>query len=173
MVTTGTCCVMGTASTMACVAETLGIMVPGSAAIPAVHSERLVAAEESGRLAAELTRNPIFPSQVITPGSVENAFRMIAATGGSTNVVMHLTAIAARLGISVSAERLNQIFDETPVLVNLKPVGEGYMEDFHAAGGVGAVLRELAPLLDLDTLDVTGKRLCDRLRDPLDWSINR
>jgi dihydroxy-acid dehydratase len=169
VVTTGTCCVMGTASTMACVAETLGIMVPGSAAIPAVHSERLVAAEESGRLAAELTRNPIFPSQVITPGSVENAFRMIAATGGSTNVVMHLTAIAARLGISVSAERLNQIFDETPVLVNLKPVGEGYMEDFHAAGGVGAVLRELAPLLDLDTLDVTGKRLCDRLRDPLDW----
>jgi dihydroxy-acid dehydratase len=109
------------------------------------------------------------PAQVITHKSVENAFRVLVAIGGSTNVIMHLVAIAARLGITISPERLNQIFDETPVLVDLKPVGDAYMEDFHAAGGVGAVLRDLASLLHLDTVDVTGTTLGDRLREPLDW----
>lgn len=167
--TAGTCAVMGTASTMACIAETLGMALPGTAAIPAVHSDRLVAAEESGKRAVELIANPIRPSELITEKSVENAFRVLMAISGSTNAIVHLTAIAGRRGISISAERLNQISDETPVLVDLKPVGEGYMEDFFAAGGIGAVLREIKHLLHLDTIDVLGQSLEDRLREPIEW----
>ena len=167
-VTAGTCAVMGTASTMACMAETLGMSLPGTAAIPAVHADRLVAAEMTGRAAVALIGKPIRPSQLITEKSVENAFRVLMAIGGSTNAVVHLTAIAGRLGIRVSNDRLNEISDETPVLVDLKPVGDGYMEDFHAAGGLGAVLRELKPLLHLDTIDVTGRTLGERLQEPLD-----
>ncbi|MBL8832208.1 MAG: dihydroxy-acid dehydratase [Rhodospirillales bacterium] len=168
-VTAGTCAVMGTASTMACIAETLGMSLPGTAAIPAVNAARLVAAEESGRVAVGLIGRPIRPSQIITQKSVENAYRMIMALGGSTNAIVHLAAIAGRRGISLSMERINEISDETPVLVDLKPVGEGYMEDFYAAGGVGAVLRELRPLLHLDTIDVEGRTLGERLDEPLDW----
>lgn len=168
-VTAGTCAVMGTASTMACIAETLGMSLPGTAAIPAVHSDRLVAAEESGRAAVRLIQRPIPPSKIMTKESIENAFRVLMALGGSTNAIIHLTAIAGRLGIRISMQRLNEISDETPVLVDLKPVGEGYMEDFFAAGGVGAVLRELKPLLHLDTIDVTGTPLRERLEEPLDW----
>ena len=167
--TAGTCAVMGTASTMACVAETLGMSLPGTAAIPAVDSQRLVAAEESGRAAVRLAHKPILPSQVITQDSVENAFRILMALGGSTNAIIHLTAVAGRLGIRVSPQRLNQISDETPVLVDLKPVGEGYMEDFHAAGGMGAVLRELRPLLNLDCLAVDGRTLRERLDETAGW----
>ena len=168
-VTAGTCAVMGTASTMACIAEALGMSLPGTAAIPAVHSDRLVAAEETGRAAVALIGSPIRPSEIITLGSVENALRVLMAIGGSTNAVVHLAAIAGRLGIRLSNARLNAISDETPVLVDLKPVGEGYMEDFHAGGGMGALLRELQPLLHLDTIDVTGQRLGDRLATQLDW----
>ena len=168
-VTAGTCAVMGTASTMACIAETLGMSLPGTAAIPAVHSARLVAAEESGKTATRLTRQRITPSQIITTKSVENALRLLMALGGSTNAIIHLTAIAGRLGIRIPFERLNQISDETPVLVDLKPVGEGYMEDLYAAGGVGAVLRELKPLLHLDCIGVDGETLSKRLSEPLEW----
>ena len=172
-VTAGTCAVMGTASTMACIAEALGMSLPGTAAIPAVHADRLVAAEETGRAAVRLVDTRITPGQVITLHSVENALRVLMALGGSTNAVVHLAAIAGRLGIRIPMDRLNAISDETPVLVDLKPVGEGYMEDFHAAGGMGAVLRELRPLLHLDTLDVEGRtlaqRLDDALSDPADW----
>ena len=168
-VTAGTCAVMGTASTMACIAETLGMSLPGTAAIPAVNAHRLVAAEQTGTAAVRLLTTRITPSQVITAKSVENALRVLMCIGGSTNAIVHLTAIAGRLGIRVSMDRLNQISDETPVLVDLKPVGEGYMEDFHAAGGIGAVLRELKPLLHLDTIDVEGTVLADRLAEPLDW----
>ena len=168
-VTQGTCAVMGTASTMACIAETLGMSLPGTAAIPAVNAARLVAAEESGKAAVRLLSSRITPRQVITANSVENAMRVLMAIGGSTNAVVHLTAIAGRLGVRVPMERLNAISDETPVLVDLKPVGEGYMEDFHAAGGVGAVLRELRPLLHLDTIDVEGRTLAERLDEPVDW----
>ncbi|MDA9012113.1 dihydroxy-acid dehydratase [Planktomarina temperata] len=165
--TAGTCAVMGTASTMACIAETLGMSLPGTAAIPAVHADRLRAAEASGRAAARMIDQPIRPSQVITENSVENALRMLLALGGSTNAIVHLTAVAGRLGIKVSLERMNELSDTTPVLVNLKPVGEHYMEDFFFAGGVGAVLREIKPLLHLDTLTVAGETLGDRLeRDP-------
>jgi dihydroxy-acid dehydratase len=168
-VTAGTCAVMGTASTMACISEALGMSLPGSAAIPAVHSARLVAAEESGRAAVRLIANPILPSQIITEKSVENAFRVLMSLGGSTNAIVHLTAIAGRLGIRIANERLNQLSDETPVLVDLKPVGEGYMEDFFAAGALGAVLRELRPLLHLDTIDVEGRTLAERLDEPAEW----
>ncbi|HEX2760102.1 MAG TPA: dihydroxy-acid dehydratase [Rhizomicrobium sp.] len=168
-VTTGTCAVMGTASTMACIAEVLGIALPGTAAIPAVHSARLLAAEASGRAAMALTQKPIAPRQVITEKSVENALRVLMAIGGSTNAVIHLTAVAGRAGVKISYDQLNRISDETPVLVDLKPVGEGYMEDLFAAGGVGAVLRELKPLLHLDTIDVEGRTLAERMNEKLDW----
>ena len=168
-VTAGTCAVMGTASTMACIAEALGMSLPGTAAIPAVHSDRLVAAEETGRAAVRLIQTKITPAQVITRKSVENAIRVLMAVSGSTNAIVHLTAIAGRLGIRIPSGRFNEISDETPVLVDLKPVGEGYMEDFHAAGGMGALLRELRPLLHLDTVDVEGRTLAERLDEPPGW----
>jgi len=163
--TAGTCAVMGTASTMACVAETLGFAIPGSAAIPAVHADRLRAAELTGNLAAELTNNPIFPRELVTVQSIENAFRVILALGGSTNAIIHLTAIAGRAGVSIPPGKLNELSDSTPVLVNLKPVGKHYMEDFNYAGGMGAVLRELKPLLHLDCLTITGETLGSRLKE--------
>ncbi len=171
--TAGTCAVMGTASTMACIAETLGMSLPGSAAIPAVHADRLVAAEYSGKTAVDLITTPRRPSEIITEHAVENAFRVLMAVSGSTNAIVHLTAIAGRLGIRIPDARLNEISDETPVLVDLKPVGDGYMEDFFAAGGVGAVLREIRHLLHLDTIDVTGQRLGDRLEPEMEWIDRR
>ena len=167
--TAGTCAVMGTASTMACVTEAMGMSLPGTAAIPAVDSQRLVAAEESGKAAVRLAHHPITPRQVMTREAVENGFRMLMALSGSTNAIVHLTAVAGRLGIRISPERLNEISDETPVLVDLKPVGSGYMEDFHNAGGVGAVLRELRPLLHLDVMTIDGRTLRERLDEPVGW----
>ena len=167
--TAGTCAVMGTASSMACIAETLGIALPGSAAIPAVNSHRLAAAEMSGRLAMDLIKKPIRPRELITEKSVENALRVLMSIGGSTNAIIHLTAIAGRAGIKISYDRLNAISDETPVLVDLKPVGEGYMEDFYAAGGVPAVLRELRSLLHLDVPVIEGGTLADRLAKDEGW----
>jgi dihydroxy-acid dehydratase len=161
--TAGTCAVMGTASTMASIAEALGMALPGSAAIPAVHADRLRAAEASGRRAVELAAHPIRPSQIITAQSVENALRVLLAIGGSTNAIVHLTAIARRTGVKVDLNRLNELSDSTPVLVDLKPTGQHYMSDLYAAGGVGAVLRELKPLLDLDCMTVTGETLGERL----------
>ena len=167
--TAGTCAVMGTASTMASIAEAIGMSLPGTAAIPAVHSDRLRAAEASGRRAVELAFTPIRPSEIITERSVENALRVLLSIGGSTNALIHLTAIAGRLGIKVSLERLNTLSDETPVLVDLKPTGEHYMSDLHAAGGLGAVLRELRPLLNLDCMTVTGETLEERLAHESTW----
>ncbi|MEO9340778.1 IlvD/Edd family dehydratase [Mesorhizobium sp. SB112] len=168
-ITSGTCAVMGTASTMACLAEALGMMVPGSAAIPAVHADRLRAAEETGRLAVALIGSGRTPSKIITKESMENAMRILLALGGSTNAIIHLTAIAGRAGIELTLDRLNELSETTPVLVNLKPGGTHYMEDFHAAGGMGAVLRELKPLLHLDCLTVTGETLRQRLEGEDNW----
>lgn len=161
--TAGTCAVMGTASTMACLAEALGFSLPGTAAIPAVHADRLRAAEASGAEAVRLIHRPIRPRQLLTPESVENALRVLLALGGSTNAIVHLTAIAGRAGVPVSLARLNELSDSTPVLVNLKPTGENYMEDFFAAGGMSALLSELKPLLHLDALTITGETLGERL----------
>jgi len=167
--TAGTCSVMGTASTMASIAEALGMSLPGTAAIPAVHSDRVRAAEASGRRAVELALRPIRPSQIITEKSVENALRVLLAIGGSTNALIHLTAIAGRLGIEVSLQRLNELSDSTPVLVDLKPTGQFFMADLHAAGGIGAVLRELEHLLHLDCLTITGQTLGERLAGESPW----
>src|ERR1700756_815214 len=168
-VTAGTCAVMGTASTMACLAEALGICLPGTAAIPAVHADRLRAAEATGAAAVKLIGSKLKPSQLINAKSVENALRVLLALGGSTNAVIHLTAIAGRAGIKISLDHLNTLSDSTPVLVNLKPVGNGYMEDFCAAGGMGALLRELKPLLHLDCMTVTGETIGERLAHPADY----
>jgi dihydroxy-acid dehydratase len=161
--TAGTCMVMGTASTLACLAEALGMTLPGTAAIPAVHADRLRAAEASGRRAAEMARAPVRPSQVITQKSIDNALRVLLAIGGSTNAIVHLTAIAGRVGAKLELARLNRLSDSTPVLVDLKPTGQYYMSDLYAAGGVGAVLRELKPLLHLDCTTVAGETLGERL----------
>jgi dihydroxy-acid dehydratase len=167
--TAGTCAVMGTASTMASIAETLGMALPGTAAIPAVHADRLRAAEASGRQAVALAAAGLRPSRIITAKSVENALRVLLAIGGSTNAIIHLTAIAGRVGVPISLNRLNELSDSTPVLVDLKPTGQHYMSDLHAAGGVGAVLRELKPLLHLDCLTVTGETLGARLAAEPGW----
>jgi dihydroxy-acid dehydratase len=168
--TAGTCAVMGTASTMACIAEALGMILPGTAAIPAVHADRLRAAEATGAAAVKLIGSKLTPAAIVNQKSVENALRVLLSIGGSTNAVIHLTAIAGRAGIAVSLQRLNELSDTTPVLVNLKPVGNGYMEDFFAAGGMGALLRELKDLLHLDAMTVTGETLGQRLDyDRGDW----
>ncbi len=161
--TAGTCAVMGTASTMACIAEALGMTLPDTAAIPAVHADRLRAAEASGRRALALAKEGLTPSRIVTAASVRNALRVLLAIGGSTNAVVHLTAIAGRFGIEVSLEELNRLSDETPVLVDLKPTGQHYMQDFHAAGGMQALLHELRHLLELDCTTVSGETLRQRL----------
>jgi dihydroxy-acid dehydratase len=177
-VTAGTCAVMGTASTMALIGETLGFSLPGTAAIPAVHADRLRAAEETGALAARMAREggPV-PSRLITDASVENALRVLMAVSGSTNAVIHLTAIAGRMGIEIDLDRLNALSDDTPVLVDLKPVGAGYMEDFHAAGALDGVLRALAPKLRQECTDITGRSMAERLAaplaDPVDHAVIR
>jgi dihydroxy-acid dehydratase len=171
--TAGTCAVMGTASTMACIAETLGVILPGSAAIPAVHADRLRAAEATGARAVALASSGLRPDKLITERSVENALRVLLALGGSTNGIIHLTAIAGRLGVKVSLARLNALSDETPVLVDLKPAGEHYMEDFFAAGAMSAVLYELKPLLHLDCLTIMGETLGERLAEAPDWVDRR
>ena len=161
--TAGTCAVMGTASTMACIAEALGMILPGTAAIPAVHADRLRAAEATVIAAVKLIGSQLTPDRIVNQKSVENALRVLLAIGGSTNAIIHLTAIAGRAGVPVSLKRLNELSDTTPVLVNLKPVGNGYMEDFFAAGGMGALLREIKDLLHLDCMTVTGETLGKRL----------
>jgi dihydroxy-acid dehydratase len=167
--TAGTCAVMGTASTMASIAEALGMALPGTAAIPAVHADRLRAAEASGARAVQLAKNPLRPSQIITAKSVENALRVLLAIGGSTNAIIHLTAIAGRAGVPIDLRRLNELSDSTPVLVDLKPTGQHYMSDLYAAGGLGAVLRELKPLLHLECMTVAGVTLGERLAAEPQW----
>ncbi|HVQ74237.1 MAG TPA: dihydroxy-acid dehydratase [Candidatus Binatia bacterium] len=167
--TTGTCAVMGTASTMACVAEALGMTLPGTAAIPAVHADRLRAAEATGEAAVGLIRSRLEPARILTPAAIENAVRVILAIGGSTNAIVHLAAIAGRVGVAISLRELNRMSEETPVLVDLKPSGQHYMEDFFAAGGMGAVLRELRPLLNLGAVTVTGETLGERIDAAPSW----
>jgi dihydroxy-acid dehydratase len=165
--TAGTCAVMGTASTMACIVEALGMALPDSAAIPAVHADRLRMAEASGaRAVAMAAAGGPRPSEIITPESIENALRVLLAIGGSTNAIIHLTAIAGRCGVPISLERLNRLSDETPVLLDLKPTGEHYLQDLHAAGGLRAVLWELRNVLNLDCMTVSGERLGARLQAP-------
>jgi len=171
--TAGTCAVMGTASTMACITEALGMMLPGTAAIPAVHADRLRASEATGKRAVELIGSDLTPDRIITEASVENALRVLLALGGSTNAIVHLAAVVGRLGIKVSLKRMNELSDTTPVLVNLKPTGDAYMEDFFAAGGMSSVLRELEPLLNLDCITITGETLGQRIAAEREAYVDR
>ncbi len=172
-VTAGTCGVMGTASTMACLAEALGLALPGSAAIPAVHAERLRIAEATGALAARLAGTDRTIRNLVSRASLENAMRVLLALSGSTNAVIHMAAIAGRLGLAFDLRTLDRLSEETPVLVDLKPTGVGYMEDFYAAGGMPALLRELAPLLDLDVPTIDGRSLRAVLAEPLGEPVDR
>ena len=167
--TEGTCAVMGTASTMAILCEVLGLMLPGTAAIPAVHADRLRAAEATGAAAMELARSGLRLNDFVSEASVRNALVALLAVGGSTNAVIHLVAMLRRLGLKLSLRDLDALSETTPVLVDLKPTGQGYMEDFFAAGGVTALLRRLSGLVDLDAGTVTGGRLRDALSEADDF----
>jgi dihydroxy-acid dehydratase len=159
----GTCSVMGTASTMALVTEALGMMVPGGATPPAVTADRIRVAEETGATAVRLAQSKLRPRDIITAASIENALRVLMAIGGSTNGIIHLTAIAGRAGIAIDLDALDAMGRETPVLIDLKPSGRYYMEDLHKAGGLAALLRELKPQLNLDAMTVTGRTLGEEL----------
>ena len=159
----GTCCVMGTASTMACITEALGMMLPGGASAPAVTADRVRIAERTGPRAVAMIAAGLTPERILTPHAFENALRVLFAIGGSTNGLIHLTAVAGRMGIRVDLDLVDRMSAETPVLVNLKPSGDYYMEDFHRAGGMTTVLRELKPFLHLDALTVTGRTLGEEL----------
>lgn len=160
----GHCMTMGTASTMACITEALGLCLPGSAAIPAADSRRLHAAEATGRQSVQLARAGLRPSDIVTRPALENAIRVLHAVSGSTNAIVHLLAIAGRAGTELSLQDFDDLA-ATPWLVNLKPAGEFLMEDFYYAGGVPAVLDQLRELLHLDCPTVTGRSVGDNLAD--------
>ncbi len=159
----GTCSVMGTASTMACIAEAMGMTVPGGASPPAVTADRMRVAESTGAQAVEIARRRLTIDKILTADAFENGMRVLLAIGGSTNGVIHLTAIAGRLGLDIDLKQLDRMGRETPVLLDLKPSGQYYMEDFHKAGGMATLLRELKPLLKLDALTVTGRTLGEEI----------
>jgi dihydroxy-acid dehydratase len=157
--TLGTCMVMGTASTMACLAEALGIALPGTGSIPATHADRIRAAEASGRQAVKLAVGGPKPSEILTPAALHNAMVVLQAIGGSTNGLIHLSAIARRRGLRLDLAEFDRIGRDVPVLIDLKPSGAHYMEHFHWAGGVPRLLRELRDSLVLDAVTVTGQTI--------------
>ncbi len=165
----GHCNTMGTASTMALVAEALGMVVPGVAGTPAPDSRLLEAAHGTGRLAVGMVSADRRPSTFLTQASFANAIVALAAIGGSTNAVVHLLAIAGRLGIDLALDDFDRIGSRVPVLVDLQPAGRFLMDDFHRAGGLLAVLREVRDLLDPGALTVTGRPLVDYLDDAPSW----
>jgi dihydroxy-acid dehydratase len=159
----GTCNTMGTASTMTILSEALGMMLPGSAAIPATDARRLASAEASGRRAVELVGEDLRPAQILTRQAFENALRVYMACGGSTNAVIHLLAIAGRLRVPLALDDFDQVARTTPVLLNLLPAGAHLMGDFEAAGGVPSLMHQLADLLHLEQITVTGRPLGELL----------
>ena len=161
----GTCSVMGTASTMACIAEALGMTVPGCASPPAVTADRIRIAELTGHLAVQMAHDKLTIDKILTPAAFENAMRVLLAIGGSTNGIVHLAAIAGRVGLEIDLQALDRMGRDTPVLLDLKPSGQHYMEDFHKAGGMATLLRELKPLLRLGALTVTGRTLGEEIEN--------
>jgi dihydroxy-acid dehydratase len=159
----GTCSVMGTASTMACIAEALGMTVPGGASPPAVTADRIRVAEETGARAVQMAIDGLTIDKILTADAFENAMRVLLAIGGSTNGIVHLAAMAGRVGLDIDMDKLDAMGRETPVLLDLKPSGEHYMEHFHDAGGMATLLHELRPLLKLNALTVTGRTLGEEL----------
>ncbi len=159
----GHCMVMGTASTMTSMAEALGMTLPGAASIPAADSRRLANAEESGSRAVEIARQGLRPSQILTHKALENAIRTDMALGGSTNAIIHLVAIAGRLGIPLPLEAFDKFSRSTPFITNVKPSGTYLMEDLYYAGGLPGVMKEISSLLNLDVLTVNGKTLGENI----------
>jgi dihydroxy-acid dehydratase len=165
----GHCNTMGTASTMALMAEALGTTMPGVAGTPAADSRLLQAAHETGRMVISMVRDQRRPSELLSRGSFLNAIVALAAVGGSTNAVIHLLAIAGRLGITLTQDDFDRVGASVPLLVDLQPSGRFLMEDFHRAGGLLAVLREVEDLLDPTALTVTGRPLVEYLADAQSW----
>jgi len=161
----GTCAVMGTASTVACLVETMGLCLPDASSVPAVYSERLKLAEQTGEVAAKIANKKIKKIKKINEKDIYNALVVLLALGGSTNAIVHLTAIAGRVGINIDLKKFNQISNKTPVLVNLKPTGSYYMEDFYHAGGMKVVLKELQSLLKKETYTIEGKKLSSVIKE--------
>ncbi|MDX1781326.1 MAG: IlvD/Edd family dehydratase [Thalassovita sp.] len=159
----GTCGVMGTASTMALMTEALGMMLPGGATAPAVSADRRRVAEATGRVAVDMAAAKRTPDELMTPQAFENALTVLLAVGGSTNGIVHLTAMAGRMGIKIDLDAFDRISRNVPVLVDLKPSGQHYMSDLHDAGGLAPILRELRDLLHLDCMTVTGRTLGEEL----------
>ncbi len=168
----GHCTVMGTASTMAAMAEGLGMTLPGAAAIPAPDSRRLQLAEESGRRIVEMAEEDLRPSRILTRAAFENAVTLLMALGGSTNAVVHLLAIAGRVGVPLTLDDFDRISRRTPCLANIKPSGEYLMDDFFAAGGVPVVLGEIAELLHGESATVNGKTLAENFADAECWNAD-
>lgn len=159
----GHCNTMGTASTMGILAEALGMTLPGVAGTPAPDSRLLQAAHESGRRIVDMVKVDLKPSQVITKASFENAILALSAVGGSTNAVVHLLAIAGRLGVSLTLEDFDRIGSRIPLLVNLQPAGKFLMEDFHRAGGLSAVFKQIESLINPSAITVTGKPITETM----------
>lgn len=160
----GHCMTMGTASTMATLAEVMGIALPGNGAIPAADARRSRLAEEAGRRIVEVVNRDLRPSRILTSQAFDNGIRALHAISGSTNAIIHLMAIAGRLNVELPLSRFDELSRSTPVLLNLKPAGQHLMEDFFYAGGVGALLQELQDLLHLDALTVMGATLGENIR---------
>lgn len=170
--TGGTCMVMGTASTMACVTEALGMMLPGTAAAPAPTGDRLRAGVATGRRAVGMAREGFGPSLVLTPPAFHNALVVLSAIGGSTNAIIHLLAVARRAGVPLTLDDFDRIARVVPLLVDCKPTGSGYLEDFHHAGGVPALMKSLEPLLELSALradDLTLGEYLTNVTPPQAW----
>jgi dihydroxy-acid dehydratase len=163
--TAGHCMVMGSASTMAVLSEALGMMPPGAAAIPATDNRRLAAAQETGRQIVRLAQTETKPSQIMTREAFENAIRILMAVGGSANAVIHLIAIAGRLGIELSMAMFDEVGKVTPIVANLRPAGKYQMQEFFHAGGTPAVMKELSDMLHLDQRTVTGKTIGENIED--------
>ncbi|MFD1065645.1 dihydroxy-acid dehydratase [Oceanobacillus locisalsi] len=161
--TAGHCMVMGSASTIAACSEALGMMLPGGAAAPATYNERMHMARETGREIVRLVKKDIKPSDIMTTKAFENAIKVLMAIGGSTNTVIHLTAMAKRLGITLNLDQFERISKETPFIANMRPAGKYQMEDLYHAGGIPAVLKELEPLLNENEITVTGKTVKENL----------
>ena len=165
MPTCGSCSMLGTANTMCSVAEALGLMLPGMSAIPAIYSQRLEAAQQAGEKIVELVLRGLTPRQIVTPGALQNATRLSSAIGGSTNVALHLPALAYEAELEFDMLSFDQLCRSTPLLVKLNPASQYNLTDFYMAGGVPRVLLELTPLLDTEVMTVTGKSLADNLED--------
>ncbi len=161
--TAGHCMVMGSASTIAACAEAMGMMLPGGAATPATANERMRLARETGRAIVRLVKENVRPSDILTKKALENGIRTLMAVGGSTNTVIHLIAIAKRLGLSLTLKEFDALSRGTPFIANLRPAGKYQLQDLFHAGGINAVLKELSPLLHLDQITVTGKTLGENI----------